>query len=66
MSSIEFDHLDLDEGFVKVPGKRSHIVQNILPDTMDDNAKQACEPEFCVSMPGLSPLHNMTTRIGKN
>ena len=66
MSNIEFDHLDLDEGFVKVPGKRSHISQKILPDTMDHNAKQACEPEFCVSMPGFSTLDNMTTRTEKN
>ena len=39
MSSIEFDHLDLDEGFVQVPGKCSQISQKILPDTMDHNAK---------------------------
>ena len=38
MSSIEFDHLDLDEGFVQVPGKRSQISQNLL-DTMGHNAK---------------------------
>ena len=66
MSCIEFDHLDLDEGFVQVPGKRSQISQKILPDTMDHNAKTGMRTEFCVSMPGFSPLDNMTTRTGKN
>ena len=39
MSNLEFDHLDLDEGFVQVPGKCSQINQKIPPDTMDHNAK---------------------------
>ena len=39
MSSTEFDHLDLDEGFVQVPGKRSQLSHKILTDTMGHNAK---------------------------
>ena len=66
MSNLEFDHLDLDEGFVQVPGKCSQISQKSCRTRWITTQKQACEPEFCVSMPGFSPLDNMTTRNGKN
>ena len=56
MSSIEFDHLDLDEGFVQVPGKRSQIRQKTLLDTMDHNAKTGMRTRILRVDAGFQPF----------
>ncbi len=39
MDNIEFDPLDLDEGFVAIPGKPREITHKVLTDTLDHDAK---------------------------
>ena len=39
MKSIEFEQLDLEQGFEEIPGKTREITHKILTDTLDHEAK---------------------------
>lgn len=56
ISNIEFDKLDLENGFVHVPGKHAALSQKILSDTMDHDKKTGLRTRLLRIEPGFQNL----------